>query len=122
MGITEEGTLFLMRVLQKLVGYNTKYKRMAENTPITPNRLGSSQEQRVTRTSGHTLVKPTQVFEATLTRSFQRVRNCCSHETLLHEATCEFKRRDTVNHALISGERKNTPSTAAISLVPTHSS
>ena len=29
--------------------------------------------------------------------------NCCSHETLFHEATCEFKRLDAVNYALNSG-------------------
>ena len=28
--------------------------------------------------------------------------NCCSHETLFHKATCEFKRRDALNDAVIS--------------------
>ena len=33
--------------------------------------------------------------------------NCCSHETLLHDATCEFKLRAAVNYALNSRVGKN---------------
>ena len=35
--------------------------------------------------------------------------NCCSHETLFREATCGFKRRRAVNHALDSGVGSQTP-------------
>ena len=34
--------------------------------------------------------------------------NACSHETLLHDATCGFKRRDAVNYALNSGVGQHT--------------
>ena len=33
--------------------------------------------------------------------------NCCSHETLLHDATCEFILRDAVNYKLNSGVGKH---------------
>ena len=69
-------------------------------------------------------------FEATLTRSFHAVRipsvtsrwscsksdkfNCCSHETLFHKVTCEFKRPDAVNNALNSGVGKTHPRLQAV--------
>ena len=97
--------------------------RMAEKTLITSNRLRSSKERLITGTTGHELVNKTQFFEATSTGSFQGVRissvasrwscsktdksNCCSHETLFHETTCGFKRRDAVNYPLISGAGKH---------------
>ena len=98
---------------------------MAENTVITTNRVKSSKKQLSTGTSRHALVRQTQLFEATSTGSFQGAcipsvtsrwscsktdkSNCCSHETLFREATCEFKRRSAVNYALSSGEG-NIPS------------
>ena len=87
--------------------------------------MGSTKKQLSTETSGHALDKQTYLFKATLTGSFQGVlipsvtsrwscsktdrSNCCSHETLFHEATCGFKRLDAVSYALNSGAGK-TPS------------
>ena len=98
---------------------------MAGNTLIASNKLRSSKERLITRTSWHALVSQTHFFEATPTMSFQGVRissvascwscsktdksNCCSCETLFDAATCGFKRRDAVNYAKISGVGKSPP-------------
>ena len=88
--------------------------------------MGLSKKQQLsTGTSRHALGKQTsctKLAEATLKRSFQGVRipsvtsrwscsktdksNCCSHETLFHDATCGFKRHDAVNYAFNSGVGK----------------
>ena len=80
-----------------------------------------------------TVINFWKLFEATSRGSFQGDRipsvthrwlcstadesNCCSQETLLHDATFEFKRRDAVNYALNSGVGKQQVSKMVITRI-----